>query len=448
MMRITNSMMVNQTVRNINDAARRVSDAQNKVSSQSKIQLASDDPVVATRAVKYRSYVSSVEQYQDNVDSVTSWQDYTDTALSDLVDAMQSIREDIVQASSDTLTDEDLSNIEEEISSLQTEVVEIMNTSYAGRYIFAGYDTGEEPYALETVLSPAAATTNTTGGYTASSIMSMYGMSSGTYTLTATLVSGTTYNLALTSSDGEVVASATNADITGSVTLTGTDGEALTLSASTTGTLTDGGAMTFDTSKIGSVVTYKGEILSAVWSSNVDDTTITNFYENTTQYATTKEEAIKYNIGFDEDIVVNIEGQDVVGEGNGSNLFDTLSKVLLALDNGGDATTYKTASTVSGVTTITSGTVDSIDSLLDTFDVDYDRVLKAQATLGARMNYVDQVTDRLADSDTNYETLKTNNENVDDAEAITEETTAEYVYQAALSVGAKTITKTLVDYLS
>lgn len=448
MMRITNLMMVSQTVRNINNAAQRVSDAQNAVASESKIQRASDDPVVATRAVKYRSYVSSTEQYQDNVDSVTSWQDYTDTALSDLVEVMQSIREDIVQASSETQTDDDLAAIQDEIESMQSEVIEIMNTSYAGRYIFAGYDTGEEPYALETVLSASAATTNTTSGYTASSIMCMYGLSSGTYTLNATLVSGTTYNLSLINSDGEVVASASGVDVTGSVTLTGNEGETLTLSASTTGTLTDGGSMTFDTSKIGSVITYKGEILSAVWSSDVDDTTIENFYNNTTQYETTKVESIKYNIGFDEDITVNIEGQNVVGEGIGSNLFDTLSQLLLALENGGDSTSYKTASTVSGVTTITTGTVDSIDSLLDTFDADYDRVLKAQATLGARMDYVDRVTDRLANTDTNYETLKSDNENVDTAEASTEETTAEYVYQAALSVGAKAISKTLVDYLT
>lgn len=445
MMRITNSMIVNQTVRNINKAAQRQADAQNAEASQSKIQVASDDPIVATRAVKYRSYVSSVEQYQKNVDSATSWQDYTDDALNDLVEVMQSMREKIVQASSDTLTDDNLSDIQDQIESMQTEIVDIMNTSYAGRYIFAGYDTGEAPYALENVLSASAATSNTTSGYSASSVMSMYGMDADTYTLTATLVSGTTYNLALTNSDGDTVASAMNADITSSVTLTGNDGATLTLSASTSGTLTDGGSMTFDAAKIGSAVTYKGDILSAVWSSDVDDTTIENFYNSTTQYATTKTESIKYNIGFNEDIVVNIEGQDVTGEGTGSNMFDTISKLLLALSNGEEATSYKTYSAASGVTT---GTVESIDSLLDTFDEDYGRVLKSQATLGARMNYVDRVTSKLADSDTNYETLKTDNENVDDAEAITEETTAEYVYEAALSVGAKAISKTLVDYLS
>lgn len=57
-MRITNGMVADNTLRNINKAANAA------VSSNQKIQRASDDPVVATRAVTYRSYVSQIEQYQ------------------------------------------------------------------------------------------------------------------------------------------------------------------------------------------------------------------------------------------------------------------------------------------------------------------------------------------------------------------------------------------------
>ena len=349
-MRITNSMMIANTVRNINNAARRLSEAQDRMSSQKKIQLASDDPVVATRAIKYRNYVSTVEQYQKNVDDVTSWQEVTETALSDLSDVIQQVRTLTVKASSDTMTAENLADIKVQISELRNEAIQIMNASYAGRYVFGGYSTGEEPYELTT---------------------------------------------------------------------------------------TD----------IGDTVTFKGQYLSlgGVVSADTDDSAIIAFCETNAEYSTSGPQSIKYNIGFNTDIAVNIEGQDVIGQG-GSNLFDTLSKLILALD--GQAG-YKTAEVEDdGTVTVNTAAISGIDDLLTDLDADYDRVLTAQATLGACMDYVSRVSDRLSTDYATYSTLKSSNEDVDVSEASTEVSTAEYVYEVSLTVGAKVITKTLIDYLA
>jgi flagellar hook-associated protein 3 FlgL len=349
-MRITNSMMIANTVRNMNNAARRLSEAQERMSSQQKIQLASDDPVIATRAVKYRNYVATVEQYQKNVDDVTSWQEVTETALSDLSDVIQQIRELTVKASSDTMTGEDLADIQTQIVELRDEAIQIMNTSYAGRYVFAGYSTGEEPYKLVT---------------------------------------------------------------------------------------TD----------VGDTVMFKGEYLSlgGVVTADTEDDTIVAFCEANTEYEASGTETIKYNIGFNTDITVNIEGQDVIGQGS-TNLFDTLAKLILALDG---ETSYKTAEVADdGTVTVATNTIDSIDDLLTDLDTDYDRLLTTQATLGARMDSVSRAAERLSTDYTTYTTLMSNNEDVDVSEASTEVASAEYVYEASLSVGAKVITKTLVDYLA
>ena len=48
-MRITNGMVAENALQNINKAANRMAAASAAVSSNKKIQLASDDPVVATR---------------------------------------------------------------------------------------------------------------------------------------------------------------------------------------------------------------------------------------------------------------------------------------------------------------------------------------------------------------------------------------------------------------
>ena len=142
---------------------------------------------------------------------------------------------------------------------------------------------------------------------------------------------------------------------------------------------------------------------------------------------------------------VNIEGQDVIGEGTDSNLFDTFAKLLLALN--GD-TSYKTAEQdASGNVTVTTKSLD-LSALLADIATDLDRMTTAQSTLGARMDNVDNVISSLGDAYTVYKDLMSDNENINTAEAATELTSAEYTYQAALAVGAKVSSKSLIDYIA
>jgi flagellar hook-associated protein 3 FlgL len=347
--RITNLMMITNTIRNINSAARRLNEAQERIASEKNISLPSDDPVVATRSIKYRNYVARIEQYQKNAEDAASWQEVTEGALSDLNDVVTQVRTLTAKASAGTMTANDLAAIKSEISELRDQAIEIMNTTYGDRYIFGGFSTAEPPY--------------------------------------------------------EVV--------------------------STT---------------VGDTVTFKDKWLSlcGVAASDIADTDISSFYAANAAniYTTASAQSIRYNIGFDTEATVNIEGQDVTGEGAG-NLFDTFAKLFVALDG---ATSYKSYD--AGTGSVTTAAIDGIDALLDDLDANLDRIETVQATLGARMNYVSDVAERLASDYTTYTTLMSTNEDIDIGKATMEETTAQTVYQASLSVGAKAITKTLVDYMA
>jgi predicted transcriptional regulator len=96
------------------------------MSSQTSIQVPSDDPVAAVRILKYRNYVAKVEQYQKNVDDALSWQDVTENALSDLGDVIKRLKELTVQASNGTQTTEDRQIIKEEVNQLKEQAIEIM----------------------------------------------------------------------------------------------------------------------------------------------------------------------------------------------------------------------------------------------------------------------------------------------------------------------------------
>lgn len=367
-MRITNGMLVTNTVRNIGNNTKRLSEASERQSTQCKISLPSDDPIVATNAVKYRNYVSTVAQYEDNAESAISWMDVTASAMSELVDVVQEIRDKTVQAANGTYSESELQDFATELSSLKQSAIDTLNTSYSGRYVFAGYNTDEAPYASTTL------------------------------------------------------------------TLTKTDGTTVEYDA----------------------VTYKGSYVGTVVASDIaDDTgaigdlqtqyTTTGIYDGSTAVT----QPIEYNVGFGADIAVNVEGQDAIGTDLGSTLFDTIDKLLLGLTG---STSYATLDSSGNLVTDGSGNVVAteidLSSLLGDIDTNLATLTSAQADLGARENYTTMAKNRLSDDNTTYTTLMSNNEDVDLAEATTDLSTAQTVYDASLSVGAKAITKTLLDYLA
>lgn len=140
-MRITNSMMVNNMISNISKNQSRMDKLQNQMATGKKIEVPSDDPVVAARALKLRTDVAEITQYQKNVSDGSSWLDITETALSNLGDVLKRANELAVQTSNGTMSAEDMKATLSEVTQLKGQIIELANSTYAGRYIFSGYKT-------------------------------------------------------------------------------------------------------------------------------------------------------------------------------------------------------------------------------------------------------------------------------------------------------------------
>lgn len=532
-MRITNNMMVESTIRNINAAANRLNEATERVSTELKISLPSDDPVVATKTIKYRDYVAKIEQYQSNANAASAWQSTTDDALNELYDYVAKIKDNISSAATASATTSDWSNIKEEVKTYLEGIVQVMNADYGGRYIFGGYTTDEEPYALVKRMATEVTVTGGTSTYDSGNLMiADNDLNTGEYTVSVS-ASGAAYTVTMT--NGTDTYTGTTDSATGTVTLTNSAGATVATLTAPTGGYTNGDAFQFTAAEC-VAVTFKGEYVSTIMSNTTSDADILAMYSGNTYYDNGNNESITYDLGYGASVTVNTEGQDVVGDAS-SNLFGTISKLLLALSakdttngttyktyagasvasisgviggytaaslsvsdgltlgnysvsiaaNGSnfnvnltdtDGTTYTTmvagtedaTFTVNGETvtltaptsgyaagdgftftaggTVKTGTVDDIDDLLADIQTDIDRLVTAQATLGSRETYVAHVSDRLANDYTNYSTLLSDTIDVDTSEAAVKQTTAETVYEAALAVGAKAISKTLVDFMA
>ncbi|HOK44107.1 MAG TPA: flagellar hook-associated protein FlgL, partial [Thermoclostridium caenicola] len=72
-MRITNNMLINNIMTHLSSNLNRTMKYQNQLATGKKISMPSDDPIVASRALKLRTDVAEIQQYSRNMDDALSW---------------------------------------------------------------------------------------------------------------------------------------------------------------------------------------------------------------------------------------------------------------------------------------------------------------------------------------------------------------------------------------
>lgn len=158
-MRVTQSMMSQDFLRQLNNSTNKLSDLQEQLATGKKITRPSQDPVVASLGIAYRTDVAHVDQFTRNMDEVHKWMDNSDSALDQANSALQRVRELTVQASNDTYTDDQRKSIQKEVAQLKEQLVNIANTNIAGKYIFNGTNTSNPPFSIDNTVQPSVVTT-------------------------------------------------------------------------------------------------------------------------------------------------------------------------------------------------------------------------------------------------------------------------------------------------
>jgi len=142
-MRITNNMLINNMINYIGNSMVRMNKLQSQLATGKKIQVPSDDPVVAARALKLRTDVAEIEQYQKNLKDARSWLERTESVLNDIGEIFQRLME-LATGSDGMENAEDLRATKMEVEQLRAQLINLANSTYAGRYIFSGYKTDKE----------------------------------------------------------------------------------------------------------------------------------------------------------------------------------------------------------------------------------------------------------------------------------------------------------------
>ncbi len=141
-MRMTNKIMQNNSLYNINNNKVLQDKLSTQMSTQKKITRPSDDPVIAIRALRLRTSVSELTQfYEKNAPDAESWLTVTEKALSTGAEVITDMVKQATKGANKDLTVEDLTIITQQISNLRDEFYSTGNVDYAGRYVFTGYRT-------------------------------------------------------------------------------------------------------------------------------------------------------------------------------------------------------------------------------------------------------------------------------------------------------------------
>lgn len=147
-MRVTQSMLTNNMLRNISLSYRKLEKLQDQLATQKKITRPSDDPVVAMLGLGYRTDLNQVEQFTRNIGEVRNWLETTDDALSQGVQVLNRIRELVVQASNDTYEENQREAIAKELRELNEQLKIIAQTKIGDKYLFNGTNTSRSPVQL------------------------------------------------------------------------------------------------------------------------------------------------------------------------------------------------------------------------------------------------------------------------------------------------------------
>lgn len=500
-MRITNKMMTTNCLNDINKNKNSLNKLQQQYSTGKKISTPSEDPVVAVRALKLRSnYVELTQYLEKNIPSAQSWMDQTEGALTNVNTLLTTAYEQFTQGANDTLSVEDRDSIMKNLQEIVKQVYQEGNTQYAGRYVFSGYKTDTSLSFTEDTTHLKYEITETFSGKDITPVTYVTnGYSVGDYDATnpdaskfdTTPTTVEAYRIRLSYKDITVAAGQTEIEYTipGSTTplkatiVSSDDANAYVVADGQkahfipeTGELIFSKSQYDTYSKLGDgeiSITYNKDSFNQFdlrpehyFDVNVTDTTKnpadSGYY---TEYKV-ETQKIDYEINFGQKLTVNTEGKDC--------LDHTLAREVEELS----AIVYKMSSLEADIAEVKSklseenisdNQKEALTKLQEQLETQYtlqskimsDRFAKGMTTikglqdqvnasvsdLGARYTRLELTESRLQDQQTELEDLISTNEDADMVETVIKYNSQQTIYNAALSVAAKAVKNSLLDYI-
>lgn len=510
-MRITNKMMTNNVLHNINNNKNLLSTLENQYSTGKKIQKPSDDPIIAVRALKLRTNLSELTQYvEKNIPDALSWMDTTESSLNVVNEILRQMNTYCNQGANDPLTAENRKSIVENLEQLKQHIYQEGNSNYAGRYVFSGYKTDTplvfneptdeytytmtEPLCGDDISAEYKIVNNVdinafdkdnpdAFDTTMPNQIQIYRMRLGY----ANLDAGATIEYTDGSTDAEGYLIKQQIPITAEKTLTDPDayqpGDDEVYFIAETGELIFGKNVYEKVRKSEHIdVTYsktefetnelRPEHYFNCTRTSQDGTEVLNFekedlnYSKEEKFGVKEGQEIQYEVNFNQKLTINTQGDEAFTHDIGRAIDDIINAVsdvqeteekMAEVDKMLEDTnlTPEQRKALEGIKEqLTSEFTLRTDIMQAAFAGGLsdtmemqDMVNVAVSDLGGRYNRLLLTQSRLGDQQVDFEDLLSSNEDVDLVDTIIKYTSAETIYNSSLSAASKLVQSSLLDFL-
>lgn len=149
-MRITQRMLADRVLWNINTQQNAILELQTRLATGRRVNAPSDDPINARRAVNTRTTIAQSEQFIANLASAESFLRETATTVQTVNENLLRLRELTIQGANGTYSQTELDNIAQEVDQILQGLLNTANHQVGNRYAFGGTRTLARPF-VETV---------------------------------------------------------------------------------------------------------------------------------------------------------------------------------------------------------------------------------------------------------------------------------------------------------
>jgi len=368
---------------------------QEQASTGSYVNRVSDEPTTAYRILGLNSQQSSLENYIDNLSSAMTTLELSSTIVGDMLSTLTETKTRLTQISSGIYGEDGQQQTAEVINDALEQILALANTEHAGQYLFGGSNTSSAPYVAEYTYGEI---TNVTyqGGSDHRDIEVASNIQISVFYSGESLFHSDSRSDPVFLSDTGAKAGTGTSNVTGDVWLTViNDGSNYQIS------IDDGASYT--------TVPIGGDTNQAV----TDSRTGKVLYVDTTELSSTGVELVRIPGTYD--------------------IFNTLITIRDILKNERGLSEAQLQELV----------LNSLDSLNEVMNL----MTQDQTCLGAKVSFLDNLEETLTNIKYNAEDEVTRLQEVDITQVAIDISRHEILYQMSLSVTAKLLSMSLMNYI-
>lgn len=162
-MRVPDSLLQNNFIYNLNRSRRNLADIQTQLTTQSKVNRPSDNPLSNSRIMRMQDQLSTIYTYKNNISYARSALDDSIISMDAMYTEMQNVQVKLTELNSG-IVNGNLQTFADSVDASLDILLELANTEFNGQYNFAGTENNSKPFYFDKAKNRVVANSDHLGG--------------------------------------------------------------------------------------------------------------------------------------------------------------------------------------------------------------------------------------------------------------------------------------------